>query len=515
MIKPTNYRETIEGYVQWQNDTVRCFVEQFKKLTRDEQLVEIERLWNWNLRDNESMFFGGAARPLHLKRATEFASLMSVYYDALRPLFKENRNALVEALNALLQKESKLYWPNYDIFPCTSSNTIINKCLQYFFFDDRQNTWFINSSALDYIPFVSAAREIFAEKFVGSHMSSPEQHNTKWILHDLQERCHKINKQEDNRRAPTILILLTSKNRYGQRIDVDFIHCELTKEFSNVVTIVDACQDGQTFRDVDIIVYTKRFSATGAIGLVNQTFICKHAVLRRKLKAITTFPVGILAQIYINVNMANTGLSHGVEDLVNSAWWPFWESPIGHQLDSAFNQSHSSLDVVEHVRGPIRYSFSKDSAGTILLLTTDHDGQILLPKLWALLNKQGHALDCFVIDNPYLKNINALQSDKIRDLIRDKFITELREIELILSDYLVWPLVPNWVSSSDDISVVGLSEHFETCYNHHCCLRISVGRCGYPGKLKRFVEHIDSIFQNNELDLPDDVLGKYPSQWTS
>ena len=515
MIKPTNYLESITAYVQWQNETVRRFVEKFKEKQRDDRLLEIERLWNWNLRENETMFFGGAARPLHLKKVTEFASQISVYYDALWPLYKENRNSLVQALTTLLHQESRLYWPNYDIFPCTMSNTIIDKCLQYFFFNDRQNTWFINSSPLDYIPFVSAARTIFAEKFIGSDMRSPEQHNTGWILNNLRRHCRTINSQENNRKKPVIIILLTSKNRFGHRIDVDLIHSDLTKDFSNVVTIVDACQDGQSFREVDIILYTKRFAATGAVGLVNQLFLSKHAALQRKLTAITTFPIGILAQIYINVNMANTGLAHGVEDLVNSAWWPFWQCPIEHQLNSVFNFSDSYQSVIECSRHPIRYSFTKDLTGTILMLTTNRDGEVILPKLWALLKKQGHSLDCFVIDNPYLKNPNALKSREIQHLIEEKFVEKLRETQLLLSDYLVWPLVPNWVSSPDDLLDDELTEHFQVCYDYHCCLRISIGRCAYPGKLKRLVEHIDRIFRNNELDLPDDALGKYPSQWTS
>jgi len=56
-------------------------------------------------------------------------------------------------------------------------------------------------------------------------MSSPDQHNTEWILDNLK-----------NRRL--------SKNRLGRRINVDFIHLELSKRFPSVVTIVDGCQDG-------------------------------------------------------------------------------------------------------------------------------------------------------------------------------------------------------------------------------------------------------------------------------
>ncbi|CAF3462508.1 unnamed protein product [Rotaria sp. Silwood1] len=485
MIKPTDYLNTIIAYVQWQNETVRCFVDQFNEKLRNTTFDEIEHLWNWNYRANEGMYFGGAARPLHLKKVTEFSALMSIYYDKLWPIYKQNRSALFDALTTLLHQESRSYWLDYEIFPCTTSNTILDKCLQYFFFKDRKNTWFINSSLSDYIPFVSSAREIFAEKFIGSNMIYPHQHNTEWILDNLKQRY------------------------------VDFIHSELSKRFSTIVTIVDACQDGQPFTDVDIAIYTKRFTPTGAIGLVNKTFLAKHGLLCKKLTVGTNFSVGILAQIYININMVNTDLAHGVEDLVNSSRWHSWRCHIQHELHSAIDYPYIHQNIVEYLKDPIRYSFTEDMMGTILILTMDHHGQILLPKLWALLKKQGHSLDCFVMDNPYLKSNNAVHSNKVRELISGKFITELRQMEVISSDYLAWPLVPYWVSSPDDISVEQLNEHFEICYAYHCCLRISVGRCGYSGKLKRFVEHIDNIFQRNDLNVSDDTLGKHSSQWPS
>lgn len=515
MIKPTNYLNTIIAYVQWQNETVRCFVERFKEKPRCNRLDEIERLWNWNFRANERIFFGGAARPLHLKKVTNFSGIMSVYYDTLWPLYKENRNGLVEALTTLLRQESSMYWPNYDIFPCFNSNTIIDKCLQYFYFKNRHNTWLINSSSSDYIPFISSAREIFAEKFVGSHMTLPSQHNTTWILNELIERCSSIYNRPNNGTVPIIIILLTSKNRFGHRIDVDFIHSELTKRFDTVVTIVDGCQDGQAFTEVDIVIYTKRFTSIGAIGLVNKSFLSKHPFLIRKLKVGTNFPVGILAQVYINVNMANTGNAHGVEDFINSSWWHFWQCPIQHELHSTFGQPDMYQTTPISSQGPIRYSYTEDHIGTILMLTTDRNEQVILPKLWALLKKQGHSLDCFVMDNSYLKSTHGVSSDKIRELIAGKFIEELRQTELVSSDYLAWPLIPYWVSSPDDITIEHLHEHFQICYDYHRCLRISVGRCGYPGKLKRFVKHIDTIFQNNELNVSDEFLGKHASQWPS
>ena len=107
MIKPTNYLNTITAYVQWQNETVRCFVEQFKAKPRSDRLNEIEHLWNWNCRANERNVFWWSCSSTSFKKSNEFSALMSIYYDTLWPLFKENRNALVEALNTLLHQESR------------------------------------------------------------------------------------------------------------------------------------------------------------------------------------------------------------------------------------------------------------------------------------------------------------------------------------------------------------------------------------------------------------------------
>ena len=65
------------AFLQWQLLTVQCFTEQYQQRPRTERLNEIEHLWNWNHRDKEAIFFGGAARPLHLKTVTEFSALMN------------------------------------------------------------------------------------------------------------------------------------------------------------------------------------------------------------------------------------------------------------------------------------------------------------------------------------------------------------------------------------------------------------------------------------------------------
>ena len=515
MIKPTDYQTTIEDYVRWQNETVRCFQEQYRIKERCNRLTEIERLWNWNLRENEGLYFAGAARPFHLKKVTDFAAMMSIFYDRLWPIFKTNRDTLARVLDALLRKESSIRWPNYDIFPCISSITIIDKCLQYFYFKNRDNTWFINSSLSDYIPYVNSAREIFANKFIGSDMQHPSEHNTEWIYRNLRKHCSRICREENNDKCPIIIILLTSKTRLGQRIDVDYIHCQITREFSTVITIVDGCQDGQTFTDVDIIIYSKRFSTTGAIALINKIFLSKHLLLSRKLTVGVSFPVNILAQIYISLNMLNVQLNHGVEDLVNSCRWNYLGCPVQDELYTAFGHLNANLITAEYIRGPIRYSFTEDHLGTIIILRSNDNESISLSKLWALLRKKGHALDCFVMNNSFLQANKGINYSYICELIEQKSIEELRQIEVLSSDYLVWPLVPYWISSSEDISDDALKRHLQICYDHHCCLRISIGRSGYVGRLKRFVELIESIVTNNELNVSDNSLGRHASQWTS
>ncbi|CAF1616495.1 unnamed protein product [Adineta ricciae] len=507
MIKPTNYEQTIEDYVRWQNDTVKYFVEQYHTKAINDRLNKIKRLWDWNYRAQERIFFGGAARPLHIKKVTEFSASMSVYYDLLWPLYKDNRDKLPLALNNLLHKERNKYWPNYEIFPCTASQNIIDKCLQYFYAKDRHNTWFVNSSYSDYIPFVNSAREIFETRFDGARMTSPDDHTTEWILKDLRQRCRNISRKNMNQIPATIVILLTSKNRFGCRIDVDHIHTELKREFPQIITLVDGCQDAMAFTQVDIIVYSKRFTTTGAIGLVSKDFLIKNPRLRKKLTPRANFPVGILAQIYISVNMMNEKLVYGVEQLVNSSRWNSWQSPLVHELTSAMS------DLRRDRPNGLKYSYEEDTVGTILTLSCRDNGHVLLPKLWALLKKEGHSLDCFVMDNLYLASVNGISSQQIRRFIDHGFIDQIRQVEANSSDYLAWPLLPYWVTEPNDMTVADLHNHFGICRQYHCCLRMYMGRCGYSGKLSRLIELIDNIFATNKLDIPDDLVGKHPSQW--
>jgi len=211
-----------------------------------------------------------------------------------------NRSLLFDVLYQLVCEESSKYWNNYDLFPSTTSTGVIEKCLHYFYFRDRNNTYFINSSGSDYIPFVHLAQQIFSnDKFIGSPMTNPDDFNTEWILEKLIEQCTNICNKV-NQSDPMIIILLTSKNRFGARIDVDRIHQKLVEKFpKKIVTLVDACQDGKAFEYVDIILYSKRFTLTGAVALINKQLTEKHKRLKKNMALVTSFPVNILAQVSV------------------------------------------------------------------------------------------------------------------------------------------------------------------------------------------------------------------------
>jgi hypothetical protein len=302
-IQPQNYKDTIPAYISWQNKTIQYFVEEilskYPENHDDEVFKKIEQAWNLNEQSNEGIFLGGAARPLFLEKITSFSDLLSSYYNKLDPIYVSNRSILFDVLYRLICEESSKYWKNYDLFLSTTSTGVIEKCLHYFYFHDRNNTYFINSSGCDYIPFVDLAQQIFSnDKFIGSSMKNPDDFNTEWILEKLIEQCTNICKA--NKSDPMIIILLTSKNRFGARIDVDQIHQKLIEKFPNkIVTLVDACQDGQKFTYVDIILYSKRFTLTGAVALINKQLIEKHNRLKKNMALVTSFPVNILAQVSV------------------------------------------------------------------------------------------------------------------------------------------------------------------------------------------------------------------------
>jgi len=303
IIQPSDYAGTIPEYISWQNKTMKYFVEEFlpnysENYYNQGEMNKIKEAWDWNERANEPIFLGGAARPLFSEKVTNFSDLLSSYYNKLDPLYAQNRSNLFDVLYRLVLEEGGKYWKNYDLFPSTTSKGVIEQCLLYFYFLNRNNTFFINSSGSDYIPFVHLAQQIFHDdKFFGSPMTNPDDHNTEWILKKLIEQCKNICKRMD-KSHPLIIILLTSKNRFGARIDVDKIHQQLVNKFSGkIVTLVDACQDAQSFQDVDVILYSKRFTINGAIGLVNKRLIKEHDQLRKNMTLGVNFPVSILTQV--------------------------------------------------------------------------------------------------------------------------------------------------------------------------------------------------------------------------
>jgi hypothetical protein len=311
MIQPKNYEDSIRAYISWQNETIKYFIDQIwskYSMSDDNKEVSnnIEQAWNWNEQSNEGIFLGSAARPLFPEKITGFSDLLSSYYNKLDPLYVSNRSLLFDVLYQLVCEESSKYWNNYDLFRSTTSTGVIEKCLHYFYFHDRNNTYFINSSGSDYIPFVHLAQQIFSnDKFIGSPMTNPDDFNTEWILEKLIEQCTNIcNKM--NQSDPMIIILLTSKNRFGARIDVDRIHQKLVEKFpKKIVTLVDACQDGKAFEYVDIILYSKRFTLTGAVALINKQLTEKHKRLKKSMALVTSFPVNILAQVSVNDTTLN------------------------------------------------------------------------------------------------------------------------------------------------------------------------------------------------------------------
>jgi hypothetical protein len=65
------------------------------------------------------------------------------------------------------------------------------------------------------------------------------------------------------------------------------------------------------------------------------------------------------------------------------------------------------------------------------------------------------------------------------------------------------------------MSTEQLNEYFDACYAYHCCLRISLGRYEDSGKLKPLVDHIDHVFEKNDLNISDVTLSRHSSQWPS
>lgn len=84
------------------------------------------------------------------------------------------------------------------------------------------------------------------------------------------------------------------------------------------------------------------------------------------------------------------------------------------------------------------------------------------------------------------------------------------------STHLAWPLVPfSFIKSCDNLIN---EEYFNQCQAYHRCLRISIDRSGYPGKLKRFVDIVQELVGANQVTsaiVEPGHFKHYPSQWPS
>ncbi len=139
-----------------------------------------------------------------------------------------------------------------------------------------------------------------------------------------------------------------------------------------------------------------------------------------------------------------------------------------------------------------------------------------LSRLMSKLKEQGHTLDSFVMNDPFIKSSNVINIKEVKELIKNKDLDQLRAIEARCSTHLAWPLVPfSVIKSSDDLIS---EEHFNRCESYHRCLRISIDRSGYPGKLKRFLDIVQQILVSNELTnaiVEPTHFQNYSSQWPS
>lgn len=228
-------------------------------------------------------------------------------------------------------------------------------------------------------------------------------------------------------------------------------------------------------------------------------------------------------KIYANINMINEGLAFGVEDLVNSAIWRNCRTPIRNELESAFgsyyqqkNSSSSSIKITE--KNDVQFEFTEDELNTIIMITMSNrnNEDESLSRLMSKLKEQGHTLDSFVMNDPFIISSNVININEVKELIKRKDLDKLRAIEARCSTHLAWPLVPfSVIKSSDDLIS---EEHFNRCQSYHRCLRISIDRSGYPGKLKRFVDIIQQILGSNEVTdaiAEPNHLQPYSSQWPS
>jgi hypothetical protein len=217
--------------------------------------------------------------------------------------------------------------------------------------------------------------------------------------------------------------------------------------------------------------------------------------------------------------MINEGVVSGIEDLINSANWNSYCSPVLKELRTTFGysqQENSTLSIKIEQDNRIQFEFTEDELGTIViirLLNQAKENEVL-SHLMSKLKKNGHILDSFLMNDPLIQSPNVINIEKIRELLKNKELDKLRAIEARCNAHLAWPLLP--------FSVVKLSDslleeqYFNQCQVYHQCLRISIDLSGGHGKLERFVKAIkrtlDEIELTNAIAVSND-LKPSPSNW--
>jgi hypothetical protein len=219
--------------------------------------------------------------------------------------------------------------------------------------------------------------------------------------------------------------------------------------------------------------------------------------------------------------MINERLAFGVEDLINSANWYNYCSPVLKELKSAFDlypQQENSSSIKITGKNDIQFEFTEDELGTIVMITMPNrdNKDESLSRLMSKLKEQGHTLDSFLMNDPLDKSSNRIDIKKVEELIEEKNLDELRAVEARCSTHLAWPLVPfSVIKSTDDLIN---KENFNRCQSYHRCLRISIDRSGHPGKLKRFIDIVQQIVDRNEVTgaiAEPNHFQHYSPQWPS
>jgi hypothetical protein len=194
--------------------------------------------------------------------------------------------------------------------------------------------------------------------------------------------------------------------------------------------------------------------------------------------------------------MINEDIAFGIEDLVNSANWYCYNSPVLNELKLAFesySQTENSVSSIKITKNDIQFEFTEDEKGTIVMirmLNRENEDE-LLSHLMSKLKDEGHTLDSFLMNDPLIESSNVINTKQVKELIENRDLHQLRAIEARCNAHLAWPLVPfSVVKSFDDLLN---KEHFNRCQTYHRCLRISIDLSGHCGKLKRFIDTLQRI----------------------